>query len=1217
MKLNKYSWLAILPMIFTACQEDMLVKEQQQDKIYTLTANMDGDAVMSRAQIQLGKTSSGEELFFWNENDEFDLYLNENTEPKIFMIEDGGGQKEATFTTTTPVPIEEDYVAVYPSGVSMEENAFKFNINNNLDFYSFGQTGTWEKYLQENMFMIAQGKFEYPDDAKVSFSHLCSMIRISYSNQTDQDMDINTISVSSETQKFSTQGNYSLDNGFSTTPGNSCTLFTDGLSVKAKTTADFYILFFPEEFSNEEDAVISFEIGTDNWERDRDVLIDLAAIKEADANKDDAGFKAGKRYWFKVTETDKGLAWTNYTKTVEVDDITSFKEAMESPTVTHVALKNPIYITENANIQYNGYKVILPSDNNFTWSINGVDENALIINKTSNFYLGQCTIQGEIESTANDKYLIKNTVGEISLSNMNLKAEGHMNAVKIENSVVYMFDKVSIEVENDCDALSVISSTSRSSVSISIDGKIIGNVCYESNAATSDNAEWFSMSSGTLEGDIITSGSSVNDLYVQLGEEVKYTGVDMAEVASLADFQKYVNNNAIKKLVLKNPIIFPETDNRSNYNLDPSKTISMSSDFSWLVDGKEYDALFINNRGENMELYLMYCSIEGDFTSTDADTQKYLIESNGGTMYLWNSKLTAKNDMNAVKVVSSDFRLDEQSTIDVAKNNAFFIQSSEDKKCDVRMSEGTSVKGNIKFESNYYRGEEDGNDWFWMGGGTLNGDFITSGKNVQYLTIEIDEDAVYNGSNTLNVSSLDDFKKIIRNDAISEVKLLNPIKIDEKIKLEFSKAKNISMHEDFTWGNENVALFIYNVDAEQSLNNWNLIGTEDNETDKFLFEMNAGSLYLYNINFDANGLMNAIKLKDSQFNLSGEESLVDVESKDKLALLILSDNKRCDVYLSEGTVNGNISYVGGFMGNDGSDNFTVYDTCELNGDLVSYSGDYAMFWNVGLYNENFNAGEGWNEWFIVKLQKQLENHESAYVNHLTIKEDITFSFDDSRENAYFKLGKVDGNGKITFLNTGTKEVCLQLEIQNLGDDVTLEFGDNIKKILDITTNRVKEIFEMGCNQDDISVKLKSDATIDESIMVSETLNNQFGQGSLTLDLNEKTLTWNEPIIMKSGNLKISPWETNGTINASKDFIQVGSDVNSDRIDEVIYVNIGKNVNINSQNSWISVVGNNEETAANKKVTIELSNLQQQEDKVGKVAIGKGYSNADGGNLNIY
>jgi hypothetical protein len=47
------------------------------------------------------------------------------------------------------------------------------------------------------------------------------------------------------------------------------------------------------------------------------------------------------------------------------------------------------------------------------------------------------------------------------------------------------------------------------------------------------------------------------------------------------------------------------------------------------------------------------------------------------------------------------------------------------------------------------------------------------------------------------------------------------------------------------------------------------------------------------------------------------------------------------------------------------------------------------------------------------------------------------------------------------------------------------------------------------------------------------------------------------------------------------------------------------------------VGNNEETAANKKVTIELSNLQQQEDKVGKVAIGKGYSNADGGNLNIY
>ena len=75
MNINKYSWLAALPMIFTACQDDTLVENPQQDKmIYTLSAQVDGDATMSRAQIQLNNPNSGEELFFWNSGDSFSMY---------------------------------------------------------------------------------------------------------------------------------------------------------------------------------------------------------------------------------------------------------------------------------------------------------------------------------------------------------------------------------------------------------------------------------------------------------------------------------------------------------------------------------------------------------------------------------------------------------------------------------------------------------------------------------------------------------------------------------------------------------------------------------------------------------------------------------------------------------------------------------------------------------------------------------------------------------------------------------------------------------------------------------------------------------------------------------------------------------------------------------------------------------------------------------------
>ena len=73
MNLKKYSWLAALPMIFTACQEDMLVENLQQG-ITTLTASMDKAPSDSRAQIVLDGSNTAKEIFHWNAGDKFSLF---------------------------------------------------------------------------------------------------------------------------------------------------------------------------------------------------------------------------------------------------------------------------------------------------------------------------------------------------------------------------------------------------------------------------------------------------------------------------------------------------------------------------------------------------------------------------------------------------------------------------------------------------------------------------------------------------------------------------------------------------------------------------------------------------------------------------------------------------------------------------------------------------------------------------------------------------------------------------------------------------------------------------------------------------------------------------------------------------------------------------------------------------------------------------------------
>ena len=134
MKLKKYIGLAIMPMLFAACQNDTLEENLLQEKgIYTLSGTMPGGSAMSRAQIALGNTDSSKESFLWNEGDCFALYQgdNDNLSSHVFTIssdyrETGDGDKKnATFTTDNPAQAMK-YVAIYPADVMINKNNAEF-----------------------------------------------------------------------------------------------------------------------------------------------------------------------------------------------------------------------------------------------------------------------------------------------------------------------------------------------------------------------------------------------------------------------------------------------------------------------------------------------------------------------------------------------------------------------------------------------------------------------------------------------------------------------------------------------------------------------------------------------------------------------------------------------------------------------------------------------------------------------------------------------------------------------------------------------------------------------------------------------------------------------------------------------------------------------------------------------------------------------------------
>ena len=370
MKLKKYSWLAALPMIFTACQEDTLVKEQlQDDKIYTLSATMDGGVAMSRAQIQLGnEDASAGEIFMWNAGDKFALYQklsdasgNDVLSTSVFEIDNmSQDKKKATFSTENPATANKNYTAIYPANLNMKDGwKVELKLQETLDFSSAESdeeiAKVWQNYMNNNMYMLVKGKIASDGSNELNFDHLCALFRVTYTNNTESSQTIETLSFrSNNTQFFKTSIEYNLFSD-KLQGGGATSMYTinynGGLTVESGQSVDLYAFLLPYEFNVNTEMQLYVKTNSE----DKGVSISVSDIKAI--NPDDSGFVAGKRYWFKVTETAEGLVWSK-----------DYESSQPAIVIENEALSTALYekygSAHGFTLNSDGYATILLADAN-------------------------------------------------------------------------------------------------------------------------------------------------------------------------------------------------------------------------------------------------------------------------------------------------------------------------------------------------------------------------------------------------------------------------------------------------------------------------------------------------------------------------------------------------------------------------------------------------------------------------------------------------------------------------------------------------------------------------------------------------------------------------------------------------------------------------------------------------------------------------------------
>ena len=321
MNIKKYIGLALLPMVFTACQEDMLVNDQAQG-IYTLKATVDKAAPASRAQIVLGGTSTTTETFHWNTGDEITIFEYDNAMPDVvahaFQISENydGQSASAEFTTTKALTVGKKFTAIYPA-TSSSDGKLKLTMDGLYTLADDSQD-EWVKYFRNNMYMLATGTVA--EGMNLEMQHLCSLIRVTYTNATDEDKEIYSVAANGHLfgyRAFSAS-NVNESANDDARYDRIGIRFDDSLIVPAGVSKDFYILVF--SYFDEENYTWNGVNGITIAQPNNVYLSTPTTYNGQDFLLSD--LNPGKSYWFNITQTTEGLVWTKDVNQGEEDDVT-------------------------------------------------------------------------------------------------------------------------------------------------------------------------------------------------------------------------------------------------------------------------------------------------------------------------------------------------------------------------------------------------------------------------------------------------------------------------------------------------------------------------------------------------------------------------------------------------------------------------------------------------------------------------------------------------------------------------------------------------------------------------------------------------------------------------------------------------------------------------------------------------------------------------------
>ena len=556
MKLMKYSWLAALPMVFTACQDDMLEENCMQQNVYTLTASMDNGSADSRAQIVLNGTSTTKEAFHWNEGDKFSLFELDGNGGWLeheFNISESYNDQEPTssadFSTSLDLTQGREYVAFYPACETVESGKVQMTIGMTLPDNS---KESWTEYFKNNMFMKAQGVVGNSSaDTKVDFTQLCGIIRITYKNTSNVDRTFGAIHVDG---LWTIGGYFQLDSDNVdrfylnvTQKGDAYGItFENGATVKAGSSEDFYILFLYNSVGAESKPMSTVSVS------DMDHRVILKTPKYSEALP---VFQAGKSYWLNVTDNGKELFWTNNQQgggeiqdvaTIEVSTYAELKQALATKVnkrlyinlLKDIALEGPLSVVSPTILEMRKHTLSLaenyvPGESNAVFDI------------TNRMEMSLGTIQGKDGIKLHDYYFSLNG----NNCNLSLKGVGLTTGTAITNAVFMDDDNLRLEsmwTKSDEVATEVMSSIHTSGKAIHwvakkasprywsyMTANITGDICVETAYETLNTMMIFQ--GGTIHGNLICTNVNskvvIGD-YIRKADAVTigsgYTGWDNA-----------------------------------------------------------------------------------------------------------------------------------------------------------------------------------------------------------------------------------------------------------------------------------------------------------------------------------------------------------------------------------------------------------------------------------------------------------------------------------------------------------------------------------------------------------------------------------------------------------------------------------------------------------------------------------------------------------------